>query len=202
MAQFGIDGAKQEIILVLNKVDLVTPKKRLLQTSRDIVSIINGAKLGPNGAEFAELDTTTFMISAQEDDGVIDLKKYLLKIAKPKKWVLSKEDGISDLTKDEFVEQMVLEMMLDHTHDEIPYEAGIYCKSIVDLPFDKIRIDVEILVANNRQQKMVVGEKGRTMLKIRQGACKHIENFFGRTVILYLWVNVRAKNDIITTNSL
>ena len=85
MVQIASDNPKTELILVLNKIDLVIPKTKLLDLVFDYVSLINGVKLGPEGAKKAKLDTTTFMVSGQDNDGVIDLKNYLIASAKSKK---------------------------------------------------------------------------------------------------------------------
>jgi GTP-binding protein Era len=176
--------AKIEIILVLNKVDLVKPKSDLLDTTRDLISLINGIKLPPEQAEQATLDTTTFMISALENDGVLDMKNYFINIAEPKPWLIHGTDHnafsnllvgkakrsthpVTNLTTEERVEQAVLENLLDNTHEEIPYVASIECKLIAPMNHRKIRIDADILVDTRGQQKIIVGQHGRTLVKIR-----------------------------------
>lgn len=197
MAKLALANAKQEIILVLNKVDLVSPKSELLETTRTLVSIINGIKLGPSKAHLAQLDTTTFMVSAQKNDGVIDIKNYLMSIAEYKPWLIPKEQGITDLTLEDRTEEMVLQCLMEHTHEEIPYISTVACTSIENLSSQRIKIDVEILVDSSSQQRIVVGEKGRTLVKIRQAAVEYLEKISDKEVILFLWVNLRkgAKND-------
>lgn len=200
MVQIASDNAKTELILVLNKVDLVIPKTKLLDTTFKLVSLINGVKLGPEGAKSAKLDTTTFMISATEDDGVIDLKNYLIAISKPKKWVIPKAkdktvNKVTNLSEEERVQEIVLEMLMENTHDEIPYIAGIDCRSIQDLTSSRCRIDVDILVDSKRQQKIVVGHQGRTLLKLRSTSSSALEKILGKEVILFLNIVVRDENE-------
>lgn len=71
LVKIGFKNVKKELILVLNKVDLIEPKRKLLEITRNYVSIINGIKLDPIKANEAILDTTTFMISGLENDGKI-----------------------------------------------------------------------------------------------------------------------------------
>jgi GTP-binding protein Era len=118
MAKLALANAKMEVILVLNKVDLVMPKTNLLETTRTLVSIINGIKLGPGKQHLAILDTTTFMISATKNDGVIDIKNYLVSIAEFKPWIIPKDQGITDLTMEDRVEEMVLQQLMEHTHEK------------------------------------------------------------------------------------
>ena len=49
--------------------------------------------IGPERAHEAALDTTTFMISAMENDGVVDIKNYLLSLAVCKPWIIPRTGG-------------------------------------------------------------------------------------------------------------
>jgi GTP-binding protein Era len=193
MAKIALDNAKIEIILVLNKVDLVEPKSRLIELTRQLVSLINGVKLGPEGAHLAQLDTTTFMISALHNDGVIDLKNYLISLAPRKPWIIPKEFGKTDLSPEERVEQILLQVMLEHTHEEIPYIAEYTCLKISNLTPTRIKIKTEILVDASNQQRIVIGGKGRTLVKLRQSAVDILEDIFGKEVILM--INVRSRDN-------
>jgi len=193
MAKIALDDAKIESILVLNKVDLVEPKTRLIELTRQLVSLINGVKLGPEGAHLAHLDTTTFMISALHNDGVIDLKNYLISLAPRKQWIIPKEFGKTDLSPEERVEQILLQVMLEHTHEEIPYIAEYTCLKISNLTPKRIKIETEILVDASNQQRIVIGEKGRTLVKLRQSAVDILEGIFGKEVILM--INVRSRDN-------
>ena len=205
MAKLAFDSVATEVVLVLNKVDLVFPKTQLLETTFSLVSLINGVKLGPGGADRAQLDTTTFMISALKDDGVTDLKNYLISISQLKPWVIPKNqkqlapqglnleaNAVTNLSLEERVEEIVLEAMMEHTHEEIPYIADIACKSISNLTPTRLRIDIDIRVDSPSQQRIIVGQQGRTLLKIRSSASEILERAIGKQVILYLWVLLRA----------
>lgn len=192
MAKIALESAKDEIILVLNKVDLIHPKNKLLDLTYDYVSLINGVKHGPGGEEKSALDTTTFMISALKNDGVLDLKNYLISKSKPGKWVLPEEHPLTDWTMEERVEEMVLEKLLENTHDEIPYIADIVCRSIVNLNSTLVKIDVDIKVDTERQKRIVIGHQGRTLVKIRQSTVHNLESIFvEKKVILMLWIKLR-----------
>jgi len=194
LVRLALDHAAIEVILVLNKVDLVVPKPRLLDITRRLVSLINGVKLGPEGAERAQLDTTTFMISAIQNDGVVDLKNYLISLAQPKEWIVPKDQGsVTLLTTEERVEQIVLEMLLDHTHEEIPYIADIECFAIKHENDPKrARIDVNIFVDTGAQERIIVGQQGRTLVKIRAAAVEALEPILNKRVLLFLWVKSRG----------
>lgn len=198
LVEMALRGAKMEIILVLNKVDLVVPKIRLLDLTKSMVSLINGVKLGPEGAAKASLDTTTFMISATDNDGVDDLKNYLLSIALKKPWLLTKDDGTTSLSYEERVEQIVFEKLLENAHEEIPYICELECKTILTPPGQDnkirstMRLDVDIKVDTAAQQRIVIGQHGRNLVKIRQDAVEDLEKIFpSKQVLLFLWVSLK-----------
>lgn len=194
MAKLAIRNAEKEVILVLNKVDLVEPKTRLLDTARELVSILNGIRLGTEKAHLATLDTATFMISALHNDGLLDLKNYLIRSAEQKEWLLpASEKAITTLSHEERVEEIILEKLLDHTHDEIPYIAKVHCVEITELSPKLLKIEVEIIVDSGRQVKIVVGHQGRTLVKIRQSAVEELEQIFERTIVVRLYVKTRKE---------
>jgi GTPase Era involved in 16S rRNA processing len=236
MAKMALDNTRMETILVLNKVDMVEPKQKLLTTTTELVSLINGVKYAPEDAHLAELDTTTFMISALKRDGTLDLKNYLISLAERKPWIIAEGDGITELTDRERVEQIVLEHLLDNAHEEIPYRSEVVCRgikrkiAIKSLPYsptpemqqessvqtikssklnrivlDKViddeadktdrkvfknfekvtqyRIDVDIYVEKAAHRKILIGHKGRTLVKMRQAAVAQLEKIFGSQVM-------------------
>jgi GTP-binding protein Era len=187
---------------------LVIPKTKLLEATYSLVSLINGVKLGPEGAGDAQLDTTTFMISALKDDGVTDLKNYLISISQSKPWMIPRDQkslgpkgieigkgAVTNMSLEERVEEIILEAMMENTHEEIPYIADIVCKSISHLTSTRLRIDIDIKVDSSSQQRIIVGHQGRTLVKIRSAASEVLEQIIGKQIILYLWVVLRTGSD-------
>ena len=194
MVKISRAGAKSEVILVLNKVDAVEPKGVLLDLVDTYVGLINGVKLLPEEADTACLDTTTFMISGLQNDGVIDLKNYLISLAKPKPWLIPRGSNASTtLTEEERVEEVLLEKLLENIHEEIPYICDIHCRPIVQTDANStLRIDVDIKVDNERQKRIILGQQGRSVVKIRQDAVEDLEKMFvGKQILLFIWVDVR-----------
>lgn len=194
MVKIAHRESRMEIILVLNKIDLVEVKYDLLEIVHNLVSLINGVTLGEERAHLARLDTTTFMISASQRDGLKDLKNYMLSIAPIRNWTVNRAEGVTDLSREERVEELVRENLMIHTHDEVPYIAGVDCTSIGLLGSDnKLKIDVNIFVNTKAQARIIVGTKGRTMVKIRQDTVVVLEQIFETQVLLYLWVKIRDE---------
>lgn len=196
LVRLGLDNAKKEIILVLNKVDLINPKSELLDITRMLVSLVNGVKLGPGNEHKAKLDTTTFMISALENDGLVDMKNYLIGSADMKPWVLSADEGVTGSSMESRVEEIVLEKLLEHTHEEIPYIADIECTDIQPLRGRIVEVNVNIWIDTPGQQRIIVGQQGRTLVKLRQSAVEDLEGIMDKKVILRLWVKLRNGKEM------
>ena len=178
----ALAGARKGVVLVINKVDKVHPKSKLLDKVHDYVSMINGVRLGAERANEARLDTPTFLISALYDDGIDDLRHYLISQSEPKPWILPKEHGVTDLDTEERVEQIVLEALMNNIHEEIPYEATIDCTGYNDYGH-AMRFEVDVFVDTTGQRKIIIGEKGKSLVRIRNEACKHLEGIFKKKVI-------------------
>eukprot|EP00981_Chlorochromonas_danica_P004748 scaffold954_cov173-Ochromonas_danica.AAC.34 len=136
------------------------------------------------------------MISGLKNDGVLDLKNYLLRIAEVKPWIV--KSGHTTLTPEELVEEVLLESLLNYLHDEIPYIAELNCTSIKALDGRRIQIDVDIVLNSGRQVRMVVGDKGRTLLLLRKSAVEALERmepYKGKIVLLYLWAKTQEEDE-------
>jgi GTP-binding protein Era len=195
MVKIARAGSKEEVILILNKVDLVEPKGLLLDLVDSYVSLINGVKLTEAEANQAQLDTTTFMISGQDNDGVIDLKNYLISLSKFKPWLIPRGSVVrTTLTHEERVEEIMLEKLLENVHEEIPYICDIQCRPIIQTDSNTLRIDVDIRVDTEGQKKIILGQQGRSVVKIRQDAVEDLEKIFvGKQILLFIWVELRGK---------
>lgn len=193
MVKIARAGAKSEVILVLNKVDAVEPKGALLELVDTYVGLINGVKLLPEQANLACLDTTTFMISGLQNDGVVDMKNYLISLAKPKPWLIPRgSSSPTTLTNEERVEEIILEKLLENIHEEIPYICDIHCRQVLESESNTLRIDVDIIVDNERQKKIIVGQQGRNIVKMRQDAVEDLEKIFNnKQILLFLWINIK-----------
>jgi len=109
--------------------------------------------------------------------------------------VTMRTSTITSQSSFQVVEQYILEAMMENLHQEIPYEAEIQCHEIDYIDnCRRIRIRVSITVSNERQARAVVGDKARTLLKIRQHACSLLDVTFEKGCILHIDVQVRGQN--------
>lgn len=117
-------------VLVLNKVDLIKSKRKLLDTTRTITeNCIDGKPIAhskPLRKENSEVKgwqhfKEIFMVSALTGDGLDDVKKYFIQMAKPAKWLFPSEIW-SDQTAEDIIVKSVKAKLLDFLPQEIPYQ--------------------------------------------------------------------------------
>jgi len=162
-----------KLILVLNKVDLCNPKKRLLFLAERIW------KLAPFDR--------CFMISAMSGDGVEDLEKYLMEQAVPREWEYSSKVSSNQSSLDR-VEEIIREKIYRRFYREIPYKVEMKNIGWTDTAKGFLRIDEALLVTHAAQQRLL--QKNLPALTVY--AKRDIEQVLKKEVRLFLQVLVRA----------
>lgn len=165
------------VIPVINKIDTIRDKSRLLPLVRDIA----GLGLPP-----------AHLISALKDDGVQELKTAILESLPPGPF-LYPEDVLSCHPERFFVAELIREQLFHLLRNEIPYSTSVMIEEMKDRSHGKTFIYSVIFVERESQKTIVVGQKGAMIKKIGSEARKDIERFLGRQVYLELRVKV-ARN--------
>ncbi|MEO1105530.1 MAG: GTPase Era [Devosia sp.] len=163
--------------LVLTKIDLVSPP-----------TLLSLAEAAGNVTTFDD----TFMISAQNGDGVDDLRTMLAGAVPKGPW-LYPEDQISDLPERQLAAEITREQLTLRLHDELPYSATVETETWKTLRDGSVRIEQAIFVEREGQKKIVLGEKGKTVRAISMAARAQIKSLVGRPVHLFLFVKVRPR---------
>eukprot|EP00808_Paulinella_micropora_P006599 g18964.t1 len=161
--------------LVLNKVDLVNPKRLLIPLTERLWSM----------CKFEEC----WMISALTHDGVDDVENHLLDMAPPGQWIY-KQGVTTDLTPVQRVEEVVREKIYQRLNQEIPYAIQQKTLGWEDRPDGSVRIDMQLTVNSEGQKKKLIGLKGEVLKQIRDKAAKDAESILGRSVQLLLHVHL------------
>jgi GTPase len=173
----GLSGLRRDVILILNKIDLVE-RDSLLQLTSDLNELY----------AFSE----TFMISALKGDGVADLKSYLAEKCQPGHWHFP-ADQISDAPKYYIAAEITREKLYHRLHDELPYASTVETESWVDQKDGSIRIEQIIFVMRDSQKPIVIGKNGRTIKDIGAEARAELCEILDCKVHLFLFVKVRGK---------
>jgi GTP-binding protein Era len=168
--------AKSPRLLVLNKVDRVAEKERLLALAGELAKHFTFERI--------------FMISALTGDGVADLKSYLARAAPEGPW-LYPEDELSDLPMRRLAAEITREKILHYLHEELPYVSTVETAAWKELKDGSVRIDQTIFVERDSQKAIVLGKGGQTIKKISSEARAEIAGILAQPVHLFLFVKVR-----------
>ncbi len=162
------------VLLVINKIDLTTQEK--LEALID-----NWQALIPR-AEF-------FPVSATENFNIDNLYKRILELL-PEGEPYFPKDELTDLPARFFVNEIIREKILLHYEKEIPYSVEV---GVEEFQEEEKRIEIRavIYVERDSQKGIIIGHKGEALKKVGMEARKDIENFFGKSVFLNLYVKVQ-----------
>jgi GTPase len=173
--QFALDLVRQSnarAFLILNKIDLISEKLKLLPLIEEYRKFYDFAEVVP--------------ISALKRKGLDDLMKTIL-AALPAGPQYFPEDEITDQPARFMAAEIIREQLLLNTSEEIPYATTV----IVD-NFEEgkrlTRIGATIYCERDGQKGILVGKGGRMLKKIGTAARIQIERMLGTKVFLELYV--------------
>uniref|UniRef100_T1J5D7 GTPase Era, mitochondrial n=1 Tax=Strigamia maritima TaxID=126957 RepID=T1J5D7_STRMM len=175
---------------------MIRETKQKLKMSSDSSSEIDDAE---------EVDFTTgkwplfervFMISAKNDDGVKDLKKYILECAKPGLWV-HPSSLVTDQSPSEIVLMAVREKLLDNLPRSIPYDLKLDVEMFEVDENGVLRIVVLVKCPLEGMMEYVIGGNGCTIARIAEDAKQELMNTFRCELSLKLMVIHNKKNKIL-----
>ncbi len=167
-------------ILVLNKVDRVEDKARLLALVQDLSSRLAFERV--------------FMIAALSGDGVAELKRFLAERVPEGPW-LYPEDELSDIPVRRLAAEVTREKIYDLLHDELPYQITVETDSWKELRNRSVRVEQTIYVERDSQKAIVLGKGGQTIKRISQASRAELTGIAGQPVHLFLFVKVREGWD-------
>lgn len=180
----GLKKHKRKAVLVLNKIDQVKERERLLAKTADLNA------LGNEGGE--TLFTDTFMISAEHGDGVLDLVAELGR-RMPKGPHHYPEDHITDAPQRFLAAEVTREHLFRQLHEEVPYALTVETEAWEEFKDGSVKITQVIFVAKEGQKAIVIGKGGAKIKTIREAAQREMQQAFERQVHLFLFIKVRGS---------
>ena len=165
------------VVGLLTKIDLVTPKSRLLP----LIEAYRGRR--PS--------SPVVPVSALTGDGLGDLRDELwtrLPVGEP----FYPADVNTTQSERFFVAEVVREKLLERTRDELPWTTGV----VVDLleeEGDLLRLDAVIYVERTSQKGIVIGRGGSMIKQIGAAARLELEEMLEKRIHLFLHVKVREN---------
>ena len=219
----GENTIKQEVVrekfaIVLNKVDLVEPKEKLLDVAtvvgemgdecvryieRECPTYIDDREFDddddeasprePDPEVLERLFPPVFYISALKNDGVDDVLAHLLSLTTPcKEWPVP-ADAAALMSPQERVEEIIREKIYRCLHREIPHQVKqvnrIFRPMANPHTGEKvIRIDQDLIVRTESHRRLVAGRGGMTLQRIEQDAQRDLMKALNCDVQLNLHV--------------
>ena len=173
----SISNGQRNLILVLNKIDIVRPEELL-----SLTHALN--ELGTFSA--------TFMISATSGSGVNDILAYLEKEVSEGPWHFP-EDQISDLPIRVLAAEITREQLFLSLRQELPYAVTVETETWEEFSDRSVKISQTIYVQRDTQKAIVLGKGGDMIKKISTAAREELRKCFELNVHLFLFVKVRGK---------
>ena len=173
--QFILDKIKDKdipIFLLLNKIDLVKDKTKLLEEIAKIKELHDFKEIIP--------------ISAKKNDNIELLLECLKKELAESERIFSEED-LTNVTTRFIMAEFVREKVLELTHDEIPHTVTCYVENYEE---DEKIVHIQVLIVVDRDniKKIIIGKQGSMLKEIGTRARKDMEAFLGKKVFLETYV--------------
>lgn len=181
-----LSNVKNDIYLVVNKIDLIKDKKRLSNninkftakfTFKDVfyISSINGDNI----------DKLLSSISNNLDEGPMYYP----------------EDQISDNPESFIISEIIREKILLLTKEEVPHSIAVVVEQMKRDDKNLLNIFATIFVERSSQKKIIIGSGGKMIKEIGTLARKDIVMLLGEKIYLELFVKIeedwREKKNVL-----
>jgi GTP-binding protein Era len=167
-----VKHSKTKAFLILNKIDLVREKSRLLPLIEEYRKLY----------DFAEV----FPISALKRNGLDGLMKAIV-AALPAGPAYFPEDEVTDQPARFMAAEIIREQVLLNTSEEIPYATTVIVDSFEE--GERLtRIAATVYCERDGQKRILIGKGGQMLKKIGTSARIQIERMLGTKVFLELYV--------------
>lgn len=173
-----LQKVKIPVVLALNKVDLLSDKRALLDRMAAWSAVHSFCEIVP--------------ISAGKGDGVEHLVETISAYL-PEGDALFPDDILTDMPEKFIVAEMIREKVFRLTHDEIPYSTAVIVESFVERENGVVAITAAISLERATQKGIVIGKRGEMLKKIGTQARHDIERLLGTRVFLELFVKVEEN---------
>lgn len=160
------------IFLLLNKIDMVKDKTKLLKDIDELRKLYDFKEIIPISAKNG--NNTDTLIECIKDNLEEQERIY-------------SEDELTNVSTRFIMGELVREKVLELTRDEIPHSVTCYVESFEELD-DIVNIQVLIVVDRDNLKKIIIGKQGKMLKEIGTRARFDMENFLGKKVYLETYV--------------
>lgn len=171
---------KEDVILLLNKVDLVKNKSDLLKIIEQYSSMY----------EFAEIIPISVKNKVNTELILPIVERYAVE---------SPHFFDGDLPTDQpekiWLAEIVREKILNNMYEEIPHGTAVQIESMefskTNKGEDIVDLGVVIICEKQSHKGMIIGKQGAMLKKIGQIAREELEEYFEQKVNMKIWVKVK-----------
>lgn len=172
-------AVRAPVYCCLNKIDLVSPKSRLLPLIAAYRVAYSFSEIVPISAERGE-----------HCDRLLEL----IVAALPERPAYFPPDALTDQPETFWVAEAIREKIFRLTHQEVPYSCAVRVEELTERRRPEcLYIRATIFVERESQRGIVIGKGGAMLKRIGAAARTDLERFFGIKVYLDLTVRVRAE---------
>jgi GTP-binding protein Era len=208
----------EKFAIVLNKVDLVSPKEKLLEIATELGLLGDncveyGVEVLKNGPDFdlkrktAESDEErnkwlaesppVFFISAKDNDGVEELASYLHDLSTPTADFALPPGQVTSMSIAERVEEIIREKIYRCLHKEVPHSVRQMNRLLQQGRTGDgklvLRVDQVLLVRTKSHLRLVMGRSGMTLKRIEETAKRDLIKNLRSEGIDDVLLNLRVK---------
>ena len=170
-----LQKVKNKVYLVVNKMDLISDKKRLS----------NNVNQFTKDYKFDDI----FYISAKEGTNIDKLLKSL-NDGLEEGPMYYPEDQITNHPESFIISELIREKVLLLTKEEVPHSIAVIIEQMRRDEEDLLTIHATIFVERSSQKKIIIGNQGKMIKEIGTLARKDIVMLLGEKIYLELWVKV------------
>lgn len=166
---------KNPVILVVNKVDQLKDKNKLLPFMQKL-SLIHPFK-------------AIVPVSALKGKYISDLEKEVESLLDVSEAIYP-EDQFTDRSMKFFAAEIIREKLVRQLGQELPYDLTVMIEQFED-DGEKLNINAVILVERKNQKQIIIGHSGERLKKVGTQARIDMEKMFDEKVFLEIWVKVK-----------
>jgi GTP-binding protein Era len=172
-----LESANAPVIALLNKIDKVHPREKLLAGLATLSARFEFAEIVP--------------ISAMKKDNLEHLMTMIPAFL-PESPPLFPPDMETDRSKEFHIAEIIREKLTLMLHQEMPYGLTVQVERMVREE-KGLAINAVIWVERDSQKGIAVGKNGSVLKKVGRSARLEINSLLGEAVHLELWVKVKTN---------
>ena len=173
-----LNGINPKTICVINKVDQIQDKNKLLP----FIEMIS------DKYKFEEIH----MISAKNNDGIDNLLSTIEAQLPENNHLYDKNFNLQDKNNSFMFSELIREKIIRKLGDELPHDTFVEIDLIKDKK-DITEIHATIYVTRKSQKQIVIGSQGEVLKEIGKQARLEIEKYLSKKVFLKTWVKVKKN---------